>query len=116
MAVNDSDDEWDEVVPKQVPPQTVTVTLASEEPIMAGSPEEDDDEEEIDVNAFQAEMNMHLGEDNYDDFLARAVSPEPEADIEPSVGGVPMSLNQYAGGDVIGDDNDFSSSSDESDD
>jgi hypothetical protein len=110
---SDSEDEWDEV-PADPPSHTgVTVTLASDEPVRT-VPANESDEEEIDEHAFEKELNEQLGQGDEDDFLARAVSPEPE----PSMAGssVPiMSLNRYAGGDVFGDD-DYSSSSDESDD
>jgi hypothetical protein len=110
--VSDSEDEWDEVAAEPVPPLAVTVGFASDEDINMVHAEESD-EEEIDMNAFEAEMNKHLGEDDEDDFLARAVSPEPESEA-PIASGIPMSLNQYAGGDMFGDD-DYSSSSDDSD-
>lgn len=70
------------------------------------------------MTAFEQEMNEHLGgeeEPEEEDFLAAelelGLGTEPLASPED---GIPMSLNQYAGGDVFGDD-DYSSSSDESD-
>jgi len=58
-------------------------------------------------------MNEHL-QDSEDDFLAAAVSPEPEPP-RPSGGG-PISLKQFAGGDVSPDEDDYSSSEESDDD
>lgn len=89
--LSSDDEEWDEVV----------------------QPEPDDVEaeaEEIDVDAFESLLNEHLGEDEEEDFLAAAVSPEPETRMDDP----PMSLRQMAGGGE--DDEEDFSSSDESDD
>jgi neural Wiskott-Aldrich syndrome protein len=111
--ISDSEDEWDEVPAVPAPHTGVTVILGSDD-LAKTARNNESDEEEIDEHAFEAELNEQLREDDEEDFLARAVSPEPEHSISGS--GAPiMSLNQYAGGDVFGDD-DYSSSSEESDD
>ncbi|KDR74480.1 hypothetical protein GALMADRAFT_587787 [Galerina marginata CBS 339.88] len=73
----------------------------------------DGDGEEIDENAFAMELDQQMEEsegDVEDDFLAAAVSPEPEQARQP------ISLNRLAsGGGAVGDSDDEFSSSDESD-
>lgn len=90
----------------------MTITLASDQPVTTVQPDESDEEEmDIDMTAFEQEMNEQLGgEEEEEDFLAAELQTESVAPED----GVPMSLNQYAGGDVFGDD-DYSSSSDDSD-
>ncbi|KDQ65014.1 hypothetical protein JAAARDRAFT_28677 [Jaapia argillacea MUCL 33604] len=107
LALEDSDEEeWDEIAASAPPPPQTQPE------------EEDEDEEEIDENLFNAEMDLELGpatppEDIDIDFLAAAVSPEPE--VPTAGGGVrPMSLNQYASG-ATGVDEDDYTSTDESD-
>jgi hypothetical protein len=69
-----------------------------------------EDGEEIDANAFEAEMNQEL-ERKEDDFLANAVSSE----LETSPSGPPISLNQYARAEAVEgsqDEDEYSSSED----
>ena len=91
-----------------------------------GDAEGDGEGEDIDMEDLMAEMDKQLqdgggepegeGDPNdlneMEDFLADAVSPEPEQDQEGYQAG---EANTYEGGDMFGDD-DYSSSSDDSDD
>ena len=91
-----------------------------------GDAEGDGEGEDIDMEDLMAEMDKQLqdgggepegeGDPNdlneMEDFLADAVSPEPEQDQEGYQAG---EANAYEGGDMFGDD-DYSSSSDDSDD
>ncbi|KAF8845585.1 hypothetical protein BDN67DRAFT_918894 [Paxillus ammoniavirescens] len=88
---SDSEDDWDAVV--------------------GGDPPADNDAEEIDLDAFEQEMEQQL-EGSDEDILAAAMSPEPAAT---HAHGRPMSLNQFAGG-QLSPDEDSTSSSEESDD
>lgn len=88
-AGSDSEEDWDEVT--------------HNEPV----------EEEIDLNAFELEMEAEL-EESDDDILAAAMSPEP--DSATNVSGRPMSLNQFAGGQLSADEDDTSSSEDSDED
>lgn len=97
-ALSESEEEWDEVEPP--------VDAMSVDGIFGG--EVDDGGEEIDVNAFEMELNQEM-EESDEDFLAAAVLSEPEAPAR----GPPMSLKQFAGGEASDDEY---SSSDESDD
>lgn len=99
---SEEEEDWDEVtaaVPSPAPPAP-----AMHHDIFM---EEGDDVEEIDMNAFEAEMNEHL-EDDEEDFLAAAVGSDPD----PSPTGPPMSFNQLAGGEPSQDEDDYSSSDD----
>ncbi|KAG0698857.1 hypothetical protein DFH29DRAFT_1017025 [Suillus ampliporus] len=84
-AASDSEEDWDEVT--------------HNEPV----------EEEIDLDAFGAEMEAEL-EESDEDILAAAMSPDLET-VE-NVSGRPMSLNQFAGGQLSADEDDTSSSED----
>lgn len=90
---SDSEEDWDEIAFPPQPP----------------SPQVDDGEgEEIDLDELETLMNQELVEEE-DDFLAAAVSPEP--DSRPS--GPPMSLRQIAGADMSEDEYSSSEDSDE---
>ncbi|CCM05662.1 uncharacterized protein FIBRA_07892 [Fibroporia radiculosa] len=125
-SLDSDEEEWDEIpapvvppAPRVVEPPPLTRTIMMEEidPAAEAADEDDEDEDmeemEIDMNAFEAEMNQQLGgaqevevepvEDEPDDFLAGAISPVAD---RPSGGG--------ASAIDWGDDEDFSSS-DESD-
>jgi hypothetical protein len=95
---SDSEEEWEPVQP------------ADSGLMIAIADSEGEEEEEIDMTAFEAEMNLQL--EGSDDGLGGAVSPEPE--VTP---GRPMSLNQFAGGGVEAsqDEDDYSSSDSEED-
>ncbi|PBL01946.1 hypothetical protein ARMGADRAFT_1158563 [Armillaria gallica] len=97
---SDSEEDWDEV-PAQIPPPA------------------DDGGEEIDVDMFSMMLDQSLSapvgqepeEEEYEE-------EEEEADFlfdELTVGDAPISLNQYAGGDIASHDDDDYSSSDDSD-
>ncbi|KAG2148022.1 RNA polymerase II transcription elongation factor-domain-containing protein [Suillus clintonianus] len=88
-AESDSEEDWDEVT--------------HNDPV----------EEEIDLDAFGREMEAEL-EESDDDILAAAMSP----DLEPmtNVSGRPISLNQFAGGQLSADEDDTSSSEDSDED
>ncbi|KAG1753172.1 RNA polymerase II transcription elongation factor-domain-containing protein [Suillus lakei] len=90
VAESDSEEDWDEVT--------------HNDPV----------EEEIDLDAFGREMEAELEEESDDDILAAAMSP----DLEPvaNVSGRPMSLNQFAGGQLSADEDDTSSSEDSDED
>lgn len=66
--------------------------------------------QDIDMNEFEAELTLQM-EESDDDFLAAAVSPEPD---EPER--IPLSLNQLAASGAAYASEDEYSSSDESDD
>jgi neural Wiskott-Aldrich syndrome protein len=108
-SIDSDEEEWDEVA---AAPSVSTATAF--QPTTANDSDASD-EEEIDMNAFEAEMNKHLdpsmGSD--DDFLAAAVMSEPETPVRG--GGRPISLNQFAGGTEASQDDDDYSSSEESD-
>jgi hypothetical protein len=89
-AESDSEEDWDEVT--------------HNDPV----------EEEIDLDAFGREMEAELEEESDDDILAAVMSP----DLEPvaNVSGRPMSLNQFAGGQLSADEDDTSSSEDSDED
>lgn len=82
-AESDSEEDWDEVT--------------HNDPV----------EEEIDLDAFGREMEAELEEESDDDILAAVMSP----DLEPvaNVSGRPMSLNQFAGGQLSADEDDTTS-------
>jgi hypothetical protein len=103
LPVSDSEEDWDEVAAAE---PTSSLPLLNDVYVEEGG---GDDMEEIDVNAFEAEMNETLEEDD-EDFLAAAV--ESELDPPPDR---PASLSQFTGGEPSQDEDDFSSS-DESDD
>lgn len=88
-AGSDSEEDWDEVT--------------NNEPV----------EEEIDLNAFEREMEAQL-EESDEDILAAAMSPDP--DPVTNVSGRPISLNQFAGGQLSADEDDTSSSEDSDED
>jgi hypothetical protein len=103
LPASDSEEDWDEVAAAEPAPATpLQHDVYIEE---SGA-----DVEEIDMTAFEAEMNETLEEDE-DDFLAAAVGSEPD----PPPSGRPTSLGQFAGGEPSQDEDDYSSS-DESDD
>lgn len=79
------------------------------DPVVGGDPPADNDAQEIDLDAFEQEMEQQL-EGLDEDILAAAMSPEPA-----SASRRPMSLNQFAGG-QLSPDEDSTSSSDDSDD
>lgn len=92
---SESDEEdWDDVLP--------TADAMVVDDIFG----EDDGGEEIDVNAFANELDQQM-EESDDDFLAAAVSPEPDQRQ-------PISLKQFAGGEASEDD--YTSSDDSDDD
>jgi hypothetical protein len=101
MPASDSEEDWDEVAAAEPAPLT---PLQNDVYIEEGGA----DVEEIDMTAFEAEMNETLEEDD-EDFLAAAVGSEHD----PPPSG--RSLGQFAGGEPSQDEDDYSSS-DESDD
>lgn len=76
--------------------------------VVGGDPHAENDAEEIDLDAFEQEMEQQL-EGLDEDILAAAMSSEPV-----SAPRRPMSLNQFAGG-QLSPDEDSTSSSDDSD-
>jgi hypothetical protein len=120
MVQDDSDDDeedWEQVpttAPVVARPQTrfdLTLEESLEEEIFGQSFADADGGEEIDANAFEAELNEEM-EDSEDDFLAAAVMSDPEQHT-----GQPISLNRLASGAAAAaaDSEDDFSSSDESD-
>ncbi|KAF9224360.1 hypothetical protein BS17DRAFT_779679 [Gyrodon lividus] len=102
------------VLPSSRPPPPVKEDSDSEDDwdaVVGGDPPGDNDAEEIDLDAFEQEMAQQL-EGSDEDILAAAMSPEPAATHAP---GRPMSLNQFAGG-QLSPDEDSTSSSEDSDD
>ncbi|KAF8883443.1 hypothetical protein BD779DRAFT_1802002 [Infundibulicybe gibba] len=97
---SEEEEEWDEVEPHG------ETSMAVDDDIFGGDPEEG---EEIDMNDFARELNEQM-EESDEDFLAAAVSPEPEA---PRPTGQPISLKQFAGGDLSEDEYSSSEESDE---
>lgn len=85
---SDSEDDWD--------------------PIVGGDPPAENDAQEIDLDAFEQEMEQQL-EGLDEDILAAAMSPDPSSAPQR-----PISLNQFAGG-QLSPDEDSTSSSDDSD-
>ncbi|KAH7888098.1 RNA polymerase II transcription elongation factor-domain-containing protein [Phlebopus sp. FC_14] len=106
------------VLPSSRPPQPQTAK-ATEDSESEGDwypvvePAADNDAEEIDVDAFGREMELQL-EGSDDDILAAAMSPEPAPPEH--VSGRPISLNQFAGGQLSADEDSTSSSEDSEDD
>lgn len=100
---SDSEEDWDEVAAAEPAHPTPLQDEVLEEV-------EEEDVQEIDMNAFEAEMNETLEEDE-EDFLAAAVGSE----TDPPPSGRTTLLGQFAGGEPSQDEDDFSSS-DESDD
>lgn len=78
------------------------------DPVVGGDPRTENDAQEIDLDAFEQEMEQQL-EGLDEDILAAAMSSEPV-----SAPRRPMSLNQFAGG-QLSPDEDSTSSSDDSD-
>jgi len=95
-ATSDSEEDWE-----PVPPAPVALAEAEDG--------EEEEEEEIDMSEFEEEMKHHLG--------GSAGSPEPEV-IAPPSPRQPMSLNEFAGGEVEAsqDDDDYTSSEESDDD
>ncbi|KAH7930057.1 hypothetical protein BV22DRAFT_86642 [Leucogyrophana mollusca] len=102
VAESDSDQDWDFVAGDGT-------AAASADGDVAGG----EVEEEIDLAAFEQEMQLEL-EESDEDILADAMSPEPEPAV--SAPGRPISLNQFAGGELSPDEDDTSSSEDSDDD
>ncbi|KAF8966497.1 hypothetical protein BDZ97DRAFT_687369 [Flammula alnicola] len=111
---SDDEEDWE-----QVPTATPVISqpqpdyeLALEEDIFGDGFADADAEggEEIDVNAFEQELNEQMGESD-DDFLAAAVSPEPEQQQTRQ----PISLNRLASGADAADSEDDYTSSEDSD-
>lgn len=100
-------------VPPALPTKPVAVESDSEEDWDEVT-HNDPVEEEIDLDAFGREMEAELEEESDDDILAAVMSP----DLEPvaNVSGRPMSLNQFAGGQLSADEDDTSSSEDSDED
>lgn len=110
---SDSEEDWDEVAAAVPTPNNDSVFEINLGVSDDGNDNDNDIEgEEIDMNLFQQEMEEHLEE--ADDFLAAAVSPEPDYPAPSSAR--PISLNEYASGVVDASDDEFSSSSDSEDD
>jgi hypothetical protein len=109
VPIDSEEEDWDEVA--AAPPPSTVITF---QPALANE-SDGSDEEEIDMNAFEAEMNEHLDPDkgSDEDFLAAAVMSEPE--MPSGGGGRPISLNQFAGGTEASQDDDDYTSSEESD-
>ena len=78
------------------------------DPVVGGDTHAENDAQEIDLDAFEQEMEQQL-EGSDEDILAAAMSSEPV-----SASRRPMSLNQFAGG-QFSQDEDSTSSSDDSD-
>lgn len=113
---DDNEDDWEQVptiAPDDPLPQTefdLTLEQSLEEEIFGNNFGEADGGEEIDANAFEAELNEEM-EDSEDDFLAAAVRSDSEQHTRQ-----PISLNRLASGAGAADsEEDFSSSDDESD-
>lgn len=85
---SDSEDDWD--------------------PVVGGDPHVENDAQEIDLDAFEQEMEQQL-EGLDEDILAAAMSSEPASGPRR-----PMSLNQFAGG-QLSQEEDSTSSSEDSD-
>ena len=118
MVQDDSDDDeedWEQVPttapvdPHQQTGFDLTLEQSLEEEIFGNNFADADGEEEIDANAFEAELNEEM-EDSEDDFLAAAVRSDSEQHTRQ-----PISLNRLASGAVAADSEDDFSSSDESD-
>ncbi|KAG1863734.1 hypothetical protein F4604DRAFT_1040358 [Suillus subluteus] len=91
-----------------VPPAPPTKPAAAE-----SDSEENWDEvthTKIDLDAFGWEMEAELEEESDDDILMAVMSPDLESMA--NVSGRPMSLNQFAGGQLSADEDDTSSSDD----
>jgi hypothetical protein len=120
MVQEDSDDDnedWEQVptiAPADPQPQTefdLTLEQSLEEEIFGNNFGDADGGEEIDANAFEAELNEEM-EDSEDDFLAAAVRSDSEQQTRQPI----FSLNRLASGAGAADsEEDFSSSDDESD-
>ena len=117
MVQDDSDDDeedWEQVptvAPDDPHPQTefdLTLEESLEEEIFGNNFANADGGEEIDANAFEAELNEEM-EDSEDDFLAAAVRSDSEQHTRQ-----PISLNRLASGAGAADSEDDFSSSDES--
>ncbi|KAF8556269.1 hypothetical protein OG21DRAFT_1495648 [Imleria badia] len=80
------------------------------DPVVGGGPHVENDAQEIDLDAFEQEMEQQL-EGLDDDILAAAMSSEPA-----SAARRPMSLNQFAGGQLSPDEDSTSSSEDSDED
>ncbi|KAG1858958.1 hypothetical protein DFJ58DRAFT_715740 [Suillus subalutaceus] len=89
-AESDSEEDWDEVTHNDLV------------------------EEEIDLDAFGREMDAELEEESDDDILMAVMSPDLESVA--SVSGRPMSVSQFAGGQLSADEDDTSSSEDSDED
>jgi hypothetical protein len=103
LPASDSEEDWDEVAATEPAPTPLQDDVYIEE---GGG----GDVEEIDMTAFEAEMNETLEEDE-EDFLAAAV----ESEANPLPAGRHAPFGQLTGGEPSQDEDDFSSS-DESDD
>ena len=80
------------------------------DPVVAGDPSAENDAQEIDLDAFEQEMEQQL-EGLDEDILAAAMSPDPT-----SAPRRPISLNQFAGGQLSPDEDSTSSSYDSDED
>ena len=103
LSASDSEEDWDEVAAAEPTPPTPLQNNVYMEGGGEGT-------EEIDMTAFEAEMNETLEEDD-EDFLAAAVGSDPD----PPPSDRPTSISPFAGGEPSQDEDDFSSS-EESDD
>jgi len=112
---DDDEEDWEQVPtiapvdPHQQTGFDLTLEQSLEQEIFGSNFADADGGEEIDANAFEAELNEEM-EDSEDDFLAAAVRSDSEQHTRQ-----PISLNRLASGAVAADSEDDFSSSDESD-
>ncbi|KAG9317124.1 hypothetical protein JVU11DRAFT_1315 [Chiua virens] len=103
------------MLPSSRPPPPPKEEDDSEEddwdPVVGGEPQAENDAEEIDLDAFEQEMEQQLeGLDGLDEDILAAAMSEPTLAARR-----PMSLNQFAGGGQLSQDEDSTSSSEDSD-
>ena len=99
-------DEWDNVVPATTTMASNVITAGEDASVFG-----DDDGEEINVDQFAELMNQELlgdeedGDGDMEDIFGDAADANGGYE-EPSHGLKPMSLNQFAGGALVDDDDD----------
>ncbi|EIM88544.1 uncharacterized protein STEHIDRAFT_130457 [Stereum hirsutum FP-91666 SS1] len=121
---SDDEDMWDDVVPASSTTAIASAIDGDDAVPDGGDGDEDEEGEEIDMQAFEADIEREMGmsgqeegdggDDDDDGELFEETIPIPQ--VQPPQTGRPMSLNAYAGGGVQDDDDDYSSSEDSDDD